>query len=337
MAGCLGKRASVPRRDRQAGQEVLSAHRVPLSLRRGPACWPSPALHCDGHLSPESAGCRAITCSSPWASTPSACPRRTSPSRTTSTPRIVTERNVAPVSPRSCRRWAISFDWDRVINTTDPQYYKWTQWIFLQLFKHGLAYKTEMPVNWCTSCKCVLANEEVVEGVCERCGSPVIHKEKSQWMLRITEYADRLIDDLDGVDYHRARQRFSSATGLAAATARRCDFQARPPGDEICGLYHPARHALRRDLYGSLAGACRWWQKWKAPAAERGRGAGLSGRGRRKERLRAHRAEQGEDRRLPGRRQGLSIPVNGKEIPIFISDYVLIDLWHRRDYGRPGP
>ena len=93
------------------------------------------------------------------------------------------------------------FDWDRVIDTTDPQYYKWTQWIFLQLFKHDLAYKTTMPVNWCTSCKCVLANEEVVEGVCERCGAPVIRKEKSQWMLRITKYADRLIDDLDDVDF----------------------------------------------------------------------------------------------------------------------------------------
>src|SRR5699024_852126 len=94
-----------------------------------------------------------------------------------------------------------SFDWDREVNTTDPSYYKWTQWIFLQLWKHGLAYKATMPVNWCTSCKCVLANEEVVDGVCERCGAPVIRKEKSQWMLKITEYAQRLIDDLDEVDF----------------------------------------------------------------------------------------------------------------------------------------
>mgnify|MGYP000485451670 CR=1 FL=1 len=93
------------------------------------------------------------------------------------------------------------FDWDRCIDTTDPSYYKWTQWIFQQMFKRGLAYKATMPVNWCTSCKCVLANEEVVNGVCERCGSEVIRKEKSQWMLKITAYAQRLLDDLEDVDY----------------------------------------------------------------------------------------------------------------------------------------
>ena len=115
-------------------------------------------------------------------------------------PAIVTKQNIANFT-KQLHMLGYSFDWDRVIDTTDPSYYKWTQWIFLQLFKHGLAYKASMPVNWCTSCKCVLANEEVVEGVCERCGSPVIRKEKSQWMLAITKYADRLIDDLDDVDY----------------------------------------------------------------------------------------------------------------------------------------
>ena len=115
-------------------------------------------------------------------------------------PAIVTQQNIKNFT-RQLKMLGYGFDWDRVIDTTDPQYYKWTQWIFLQLFKHDLAYKTTMPVNWCTSCKCVLANEEVVEGVCERCGAPVIRKEKSQWMLRITKYADRLIDDLDDVDY----------------------------------------------------------------------------------------------------------------------------------------
>ena len=93
------------------------------------------------------------------------------------------------------------FDWDRVVDTTDPKYYKWTQWIFLQMYKKGLAYKTTMPINWCTSCKVGLANEEVVEGKCERCGGEVVRKEKSQWMLAITKYADRLIDDLDDLDY----------------------------------------------------------------------------------------------------------------------------------------
>ena len=115
-------------------------------------------------------------------------------------PAIVTKKNIENFT-RQLKMLGYSFDWDRVVDTTDPEYYKWTQWIFLQMYKHGLAYKTTMPVNWCTSCKCVLANEEVVEGVCERCGAPVIRKEKSQWMLRITKYADRLIDDLDGLDY----------------------------------------------------------------------------------------------------------------------------------------
>ncbi len=115
-------------------------------------------------------------------------------------PAIVTKRNIENFT-RQLKMLGYSFDWERVIDTTDPGLLRWTQWIFLQMYKHGLAYKTTMPVNWCTSCKCVLANEEVVEGVCERCGAPVVRKEKSQWMLRITKYADRLIDDLDGLDY----------------------------------------------------------------------------------------------------------------------------------------
>ncbi|MBQ1659908.1 MAG: class I tRNA ligase family protein, partial [Clostridia bacterium] len=115
-------------------------------------------------------------------------------------PKTVTAKNVARFKSQ-LQALGISFDWSREINTTDPKYYKWTQWIFLQLFKNGLAYKKEMAVNWCTSCKCVLANEEVVNGVCERCGSEVVRKVKSQWMLKITEYADRLIKDLDLVDY----------------------------------------------------------------------------------------------------------------------------------------
>ena len=115
-------------------------------------------------------------------------------------PREVTKRNIARFTDQ-LKMLGFSFDWDRVVDTTDPEYYKWTQWIFLQMFKKGLAYKSKMPVNWCTSCKCVLANEEVVNGVCERCGSPVVRREKSQWMLAITKYAQRLIDDLDDLDY----------------------------------------------------------------------------------------------------------------------------------------
>lgn len=115
-------------------------------------------------------------------------------------PRIVTQRNIARFKSQ-LQALGLSFDWSREINTTDPSYYKWTQWIFIQLFKKGLAYKKEQNVNFCTSCKCVLANEEVVNGVCERCGSEVVRKNKSQWMLKITDYAQRLIDDLDDVDY----------------------------------------------------------------------------------------------------------------------------------------
>lgn len=115
-------------------------------------------------------------------------------------PSIVTKQNVETFS-NQLKMLGYSFDWDRRVVTSDPEYYKWTQWIFVQMFKHGLAYKANIPVNWCTSCKCVLANEEVKEGVCERCGSPVVRKQKSQWMLRITKYAQRLIDDLDTVDY----------------------------------------------------------------------------------------------------------------------------------------
>ena len=115
-------------------------------------------------------------------------------------PAVVTRENIANFT-KQLKMLGYSFDWQRVVDTTDPDYYKWTQWIFLQLFKNDLAYKATMPVNWCTSCKCVLANEEVVDGVCERCGSEVIRREKSQWMLRITRYADRLIDDLDDVDF----------------------------------------------------------------------------------------------------------------------------------------
>ena len=120
-------------------------------------------------------------------------------------PAIVTRQNIENFT-RQLHMLGYSFDWDRVIDTTDPNYYKWTQWIFLQLYKNGLAYKATMPVNWCTSCKCVLANEEVVEGVCERCGSPVVRKEKSQWMLRITKYAQKLLDGSGECGLYRARQ-----------------------------------------------------------------------------------------------------------------------------------
>ena len=117
-----------------------------------------------------------------------------------------------------------SFDWDREINTTDPQYYKWTQWIFLKLFKEGLAYKSEMPINWCTSCKVGLANEEVVNGVCERCGSPVVRKVKSQWMLKITDYAEKLLEGLEDVDYIE-RVKVSQKNWIGKSQGAEVEFQ----------------------------------------------------------------------------------------------------------------
>ena len=134
----------------------------------------------------------------------------------------VTKNNVAKFKAQ-LQSLGYSFDWEREVNTTDPEYFKWTQWIFLKLFKAGLAYKSEMPINWCTSCKCGLANEEVVNGVCERCGSEVVRRVKSQWMLKITKYADKLIDDLDDVDYIE-RVKFPRKTGLAVPMAPRWIF-----------------------------------------------------------------------------------------------------------------
>ena len=145
-------------------------------------------------------------------------------------PAIVTKQNIANFTSQ-LKMLGYGFDWDRCIDTTDPSYYKWTQWIFLQLFKKGLAYKASMPVNWCTSCKCVLANEEVVEGVCERCGSEVIRKEKSQWMLAITKYADRLIDDLDDVDYIE-RVKIQQRNWIGRSEGTEVDFTA-TNGDKL--------------------------------------------------------------------------------------------------------
>ena len=145
-------------------------------------------------------------------------------------PAKVTKDNIANFTGQ-LKMLGFGFDWDRVVDTTDPSYYKWTQWIFLQLYKHGLAYKATMPVNWCTSCKCVLANEEVVDGVCERCGSAVIRKEKSQWMLKITEYAQRLIDDLDELDFIE-RVKIQQRNWIGRSTGAEVTFKS-TAGDDI--------------------------------------------------------------------------------------------------------
>ena len=233
-------------------------------------------------------------------------------------PAIVTKQNIANFTSQ-LKMLGYGFDWDRCVDTTDPKYYKWTQWIFLQLYKNGLAYKATMPVNWCTSCKCVLANEEVVEGVCERCGAPVIRKEKSQWMLRITKYAQRLLDDLDGVDYIE-RVKIQQRNWIGRSTGAEVTFKATTGDDIVVFTTRPdtlfgatymvlsPEHALVKQWMPKLENAADV-QAYQAAAAAK---SDL-------ERTELNKEKTGVE--LRGVRA--VNPVTGKEIPIFISDYVL--------------
>ena len=173
-------------------------------------------------------------------------------------PEIVTHDNIAHFK-QQLKSLGLSFDWDREINTTDPDYYKWTQWIFLQLFKHGLAYKKEMSVNWCTSCKCVLANEEVVGGVCERCGGEVVHKVKNQWMLGITKYAQRLIDDLDTVDYID-RVKTSQINWIGRSTGAEINFDT--TAGDVLTVYSTRPDTLYGATYMVIAPEHPYIEKW---------------------------------------------------------------------------
>ena len=233
-------------------------------------------------------------------------------------PRIVTEQNIATFR-RQLKALGYSFDWDREINTTDPKYFKWTQWIFLQMFRHGLAYKAKMPVNWCTSCKCVLANEEVVEGVCERCGAPVVRKEKSQWMLRITKYADRLIDDLDGLDYIE-RVKLQQKNWIGRSHGAEVPFRS-TMGDDIL-IYTTRPDTLFGATYMVLSPEHALLEKWMDRLENAGEVQAYQAAAAAKsdmERTELNKEKTGV--KLQGVR-GIN-PVNGKEIPIFISDYVL--------------
>ena len=235
-------------------------------------------------------------------------------------PAKVTKDNIANFTSQ-LKMLGFGFDWDRVVDTTDPSYYKWTQWIFLQLYKKGLAYKATMPVNWCTSCKCVLANEEVVEGVCERCGAPVIRKEKSQWMLKITEYAQRLIDDLDDLDFIE-RVKIQQRNWIGRSTGAEVTFKSTAGDDIVVFTTRPdtlfgatymvlsPEHELVRSWLeaGKLANADEVKAYQKAAASK----SDL-------ERTELNKEKTGVC--LDGVR-GVN-PVNGREIPIFISDYVL--------------
>ena len=235
-------------------------------------------------------------------------------------PRIVTKNNVSRFKAQ-LHSLGYSFDWDREINTTDPDYYKWTQWIFLKLFKAGLAYKTEMPINWCTSCKVGLANEEVVNGVCERCGSEVVRKVKSQWMLKITEYADKLLEGLDGVDYIE-KVKVSQKNWIGKSQGAEVDFTLAGKEDKL-RIYTTRPDTLFGATYMVISPEHPLIDKYKdeiknfdALAAYRDMAAKKSD---------FERTELAKDK------TGVEIdglrainPVNGKEIPIWISDYVLM-------------
>ncbi len=234
-------------------------------------------------------------------------------------PAKVTHDNIANFT-KQLKMLGYSFDWDRVVDTTDPGYYKWTQWIFLQLFKKGLAYKTSMPVNWCTSCKCVLANEEVVNGVCERCGSEVIRKEKSQWMLKITEYAQRLIDDLDQVDFIE-RVKTQQKNWIGRSTGAEVTFHT-TQGDDLV-VYTTRPDTLFGATYMVLSPEHPYISKWKDVLTNWDDvTAYVEAAARKSDFERTELVKEKTGVKLEGVK-GIN-PVNGKEIPIFISDYVLV-------------
>ena len=235
-------------------------------------------------------------------------------------PKIVTKNNVARFK-NQLQSLGYSFDWDREINTTDPNYYHWTQWIFLKLYKAGLAYKSEMPVNWCTSCKVGLANEEVVNGVCERCGSPVVRKMKSQWMLKITEYADKLIDGLDSVDYVE-KVKVSQRNWIGRSNGAEVDFSIAGADDKL-RIYTTRPDTLFGVTYMVVSPEHPYLDKYKAQISNW-------------DEIVAYREEAAkksdfERSELAKDKTGVEIkglkavnPVNKKEIPIWVSDYVLM-------------
>ena len=234
-------------------------------------------------------------------------------------PAVVTEKNVARFKAQ-LQSLGLSFDWTREINTTDPQYYKWTQWIFLQMFKKGLAYKKEMSVNWCTGCKCVLANEEVVNGVCERCGGEVVHKVKSQWMLKITAYAQRLIDDLSLVDYPE-RVRAQQLNWIGRSTGAEVTFKT-TLGDPL-QVYTTRPDTLFGATYMVISPEHPLLEKWAANIKNLDEVKAYQQAAAQKSDF--ERAEVAKDK-TGVRLDGVTAinPVNDTEIPIFISDYVLM-------------
>ncbi|MCI7137588.1 MAG: leucine--tRNA ligase [Candidatus Limivicinus sp.] len=246
-------------------------------------------------------------------------------------PAVVTKKNIANFTSQ-LKMLGYGFDWDRCVDTTDPKYYKWTQWIFLQMFKKGLAYKTTMPVNWCTSCKCVLANEEVVEGVCERCGSEVIRKEKSQWMLGITKYAQRLIDDLDDLDYIE-RVKIQQKNWIGRSTGAELTFDTNT--EDRVTVYTTRPDTLFGVTYMVISPEhpllAKWQDKirnWDEVAAYQEAAAHKSD---------FERGELNKDK-TGVRLEGIEVvnPATGKTVPMFVSDYVLMGYGTGIVMGVPG-
>ena len=246
-------------------------------------------------------------------------------------PAIVTKNNIANFTSQ-LKMLGYGFDWDRCVDTTDPKYYKWTQWIFLQMYKHGLAYKATMPVNWCTSCKCVLANEEVVDGVCERCGSEVVRKEKSQWMLRITKYAQRLIDDLDDVDYIE-RVKIQQRNWIGRSTGAEVTFKTNIGGEVT--VYTTRADTLFGTTYMVISPEHPMLNEWKEKIKNWDEVEAYQ-----KEAARKSDFERGElNKDKTGvRLDGIEVenPVTHKMLPMFVSDYVLMGYGTGIVMGVPG-
>ena len=246
-------------------------------------------------------------------------------------PAIVTHDNIANFT-RQLKMLGYGFDWDRCVNTSDPEYYKWTQWIFLQLFKHDMAYKATMAVNWCTSCKVVLANEEVVNGVCERCGGEVVQKEKSQWMLRITKYAQRLIDDLDDLDYVE-RVKTQQKNWIGRSTGADITFKTNM-GDDVT-VYTTRADTLFGTTYMVISPEHPLLKKWLPQIPNRAEVEAYQAEAARKSDF--ERGELNKDK-TGVRLEGVEVinPVTHKPLPMFVSDYVLMGYGTGIVMGVPG-
>ena len=246
-------------------------------------------------------------------------------------PSVVTKNNIKTFTDQ-LKMLGYGFDWDRCVDTTDPKYYKWTQWIFLKFFENDMAYKTTMPVNWCTGCKCVLANEEVVDGVCERCGSPVVQKEKSQWMLRITKYAQRLIDDLDDVDFIN-RVKIQQRNWIGRSEGVEVDFKVNT-GDTMT-VFTTRADTLFGVTYMVLSPEQPFLDQWKDRIQNWDEVQAY-----RKEAARKSDFERGElNKEKTGvRLEGITVenPANHETIPVFVSDYVLMGYGTGCVMGVPG-